>query len=50
MLAAISIVHLRNGYSVLDGGVEYPLTLLLLAVALLLIGPGAYTVKQRIRN
>lgn len=46
MLGAIFLVHLKNGYSVQSGGFEYALTLLLLAVALMVAGPGRLTAAR----
>jgi putative oxidoreductase len=46
MLGAIFLVHLAHGFDVSNGGVEYALTQLLLATALLLMGPGAYSVAS----
>ena len=43
MLGAIFIVHLPNGYDIAHGGLEYALTELLLALGLLLAGPGKYS-------
>lgn len=43
MLGAIFVVHLPHGFDVSNGGAEYALTQLLLAVAFLLTGPGAYS-------
>ena len=43
MLGAICLVHLPHGYSVSDQGIEYPLTHVLLTLALLIAGPGAYS-------
>lgn len=37
------MVHLPHGFNVATGGVEYALTQLLLAIAFLLTGPGAYS-------
>ena len=45
MLGAIYVVHLPNGFSIGNGGVEYALTQLLLAVALLFTGPGEYSLS-----
>jgi putative oxidoreductase len=42
MLGAIFSVHLKNGYWVDKGGIEYPFILLVLALALAFIGPGTY--------
>ena len=44
MLGAIFLVHLPHGFDIGKGGFEYALTQLLIAVALLLTGPGAYSV------
>jgi putative oxidoreductase len=46
MLGAIFLVHLPNGFDVGKGGAEYALTQLLLAIAFLLTGPGAYTLAS----
>ncbi len=46
MLGAIFLVHLPHGYSVSNGGVEYALTQFLLALGLLFIGPGAYSLSS----
>jgi putative oxidoreductase len=46
MLGAIFLVHLRHGFDVSNGGVEYALTQLLLATAFLLTGPGAYSLAS----
>jgi putative oxidoreductase len=43
MLGAIFLVHLPHGYDIGHGGIEYALTQLLVAFALLLTGPGAYS-------
>jgi putative oxidoreductase len=43
MLGAIVLVHLPLGYDVTKGGMEYALTQLLVALALLIAGPGAYS-------
>lgn len=40
MLGAIFIVHLKNGYDGTKGGFEHPLTLLLLALVIIVAGPG----------
>jgi putative oxidoreductase len=46
MLGAIFMVHLPHGFDVSAGGVEYALTQLLVAAALLLTGPGAYSLSS----
>jgi putative oxidoreductase len=43
MLGAIFTVHLPHGFSVANGGYEFALTELLVALALLLTGPGTYS-------
>jgi putative oxidoreductase len=43
MLGAIFLVHLPHGFNLANNGVEYALTQLLIAVALLIAGPGAYS-------
>jgi putative oxidoreductase len=46
MLGAIFLVHLPHGFDVSNGGMEYALTQLLLAIAILLAGPGAYSMAS----
>jgi putative oxidoreductase len=48
MLGAIFLVHLTHGYDVSSGGMEYALTQLLIAFALLLMGAGSYSVASRL--
>jgi putative oxidoreductase len=43
MLGAIFLVHLPHGFNIANNGIEYALTELLLAFALLLTGPGEYS-------
>jgi putative oxidoreductase len=43
MLGAIFLVHLAHGFDINKGGVEYALTQLLIALALLLAGAGRYS-------
>ncbi len=43
MLGAIFLVHLPHGFDLGKGGVEYALTQLLIATALLITGGGAYS-------
>ena len=43
MLGAIFLVHLPHGFDVSKGGMEYALTQLLIALALLIAGGGAYS-------
>ena len=48
MLGAIFKVHLEHGYDIGKGGYEYALTQLLIAMALFLTGPGAYSLGSRL--
>jgi putative oxidoreductase len=48
MLGAIFLVHLPHGFDVAQGGAEYALTQLLIATALLVAGPGAYSGASRL--
>ena len=48
MLGAIFIVHLPHGFDVAQHGMEYSLTLLLIALALLLTGAGDYSFSSRL--
>jgi putative oxidoreductase len=47
MLVAVSMVHWKNGFSG-QGGYEYPLTLAVVLVALIISGPGRYAVTPRL--
>jgi putative oxidoreductase len=44
MLGAIFLVHISKGFDISNNGYEYALTQLLIALALLITGPGAYSV------
>jgi putative oxidoreductase len=46
MLGAITFVHAKNGFSVAEGGVEWPLALLAMALAIALAGPGRFAVGR----
>jgi putative oxidoreductase len=48
MLGAIFLVHLPHGFDVSKGGIEYALTQLLIALALLIAGGGAYSLGSRL--
>jgi putative oxidoreductase len=43
MLGAIFLVHLQHGFNISAGGIEYALTQLLIATALLITRAGAYS-------
>jgi putative oxidoreductase len=46
MLGAIFMVHLPHGFNVAQNGLEYALTQLLVAFALLMVGPGNYSLAK----
>jgi putative oxidoreductase len=46
MLGAIFLVHMPHGFDVNQGGYEFALTELLVSFALLISGPGAYSVRN----
>jgi putative oxidoreductase len=46
MLGAIFRVHLHRGFNIANGGMEFALTILLLALGLSLSGPGAYSFRS----
>jgi putative oxidoreductase len=46
MLGAIIFVHAAKGFSAGNGGYEFPLVLLTIAVAIALMGPGRYAVGR----
>jgi putative oxidoreductase len=48
MLGAIFLVHLPHGFDVGKGGMEYALTQLLIAVALLITGAGGLSLGKRL--
>ena len=48
MLGAIFLVHLPHGFDVGKGGIEYALTQLLIAVALLITGAGGLSLEKRL--
>lgn len=48
MLGAIVLVHLPHGFDVTKGGIEYAFTELLIAIALLITGAGAYSLAPRL--
>jgi len=46
MLGAIFLVHLPHGFDIGQGGMEFALTQLLIAIALLIIGAGSYSLTS----
>jgi len=50
MLGAIFLVHLPHGFDVGKGGMEYALTQLLIAVAILIAGGGAWSLDPKARK
>ena len=46
MLGAIVFVHAKNGFGVDKGGVEWPLALVAMSLAIALAGPGRYAVGR----
>jgi putative oxidoreductase len=47
MLGAIIFVHAKNGFPVDKGGLEWPLALMAMALAVALAGPGRFSVGGR---
>ena len=47
MLAPIILVHAKNGFAVSEGGVEWPLALRAMALAIAMAGPGRLSVGGR---
>ena len=48
MVNAIGMVHLKNGFFNGNGGIEFPLTLAAVAVALAATGPGRFSIDRAI--
>lgn len=48
MLGAIFMVHLEHGFDVGRNGFEYALTQLLIALALVIAGPGSYSLASHL--
>lgn len=46
MLGAILFVHAKNGFAMDKGGIEWPLALLAMALAIAFAGPGRYAVGR----
>jgi putative oxidoreductase len=47
MLGAIALVHWANGFDFTKGGWEHPFTVLAVALALALAGPGRHTIASK---
>ena len=47
MLGAIFFVHLANGFDFTKGGWEHPFTVLVMALAIALAGPGRYALGKQ---
>ena len=47
MLGAITFVHAKNGFAVMDGGIEWPMALLAMGLAIALAGPGRLAVGAK---
>ena len=45
MIGAIYLVHLAHGFDIGKGGMEFALTVLLVALGLLITGSGAYSLR-----
>ena len=50
MLGAIGLVHWPHGFNVSKGGIEFALTELLIALAILIAGPGEWSLAARMRG
>ncbi|HSS95607.1 MAG TPA: DoxX family membrane protein, partial [Terriglobales bacterium] len=50
MIGAIFTVHLPRGFNIGNGGMEYALTQLVIAIALILTGPGIYSLSVWVRK
>jgi putative oxidoreductase len=48
MFAAMTLVHLPNGFANGNGGIEYTLVLFLVAIAIVLSGPGALSIERQL--
>jgi len=48
MVGAIVLVHLPHGFDIGQGGYEYALTQFLIAIAIVLAGPGEYSLGVRL--
>ena len=48
MLGAVLVVHFKNGFFADKMGFEYPLTLCIVCLGILLAGPGRFSVMRRV--
>jgi len=48
MLVATVLVHLPRGFSVSNGGYEFTLTLFLVSLSLVFLGPGAFSIERSV--
>lgn len=48
MVVAIWLVHFQNGFNTMTGGYEFQLLLLVTVIGLALVGPGKYSVHDKI--
>ncbi|MBD3427137.1 MAG: DoxX family membrane protein [Candidatus Omnitrophica bacterium] len=48
MMAAIVLVHWKNGYFASNGGFEYPLLNLMCSIAIILAGGGKYSIFNKL--
>ncbi len=46
MIGAIRLVHWPNGFDISKNGMEFALTVLLVALSLLITGPGSYSLRR----
>ena len=49
MIVAIAVVHAKHGFFMMNGGFEYPLVCLLMALSLVFSGAGPYSIDRLIR-
>jgi putative oxidoreductase len=50
MLGAVVLIHAKNGFFADKQGFEYPLTLCLVCLAILLAGPGVYSLDAAMKR